>query len=127
MFLKASRFIPFGYFSPYENMAIDEYLISYYEKTLQPVFRLYGWSPAGISAGKNQEVLKDIDLDRCKKDSVPVVRRITGGGAIYHNNEVTYSIVCSEKDLSENNLTVKESFEKLNEFIIKMYKKSGLE
>ena len=127
MFLKTSRFIPFGYFSPYENMAIDEYLIYYYEKTLQPVFRLYAWNPAGISAGKNQEVLKDIDLEKCRRDAVPVVRRITGGGAIYHNNEVTYSIVCSEKDLSQNDMTVKESFEKLNEFIIKMYKKSGLE
>jgi|ERR1035437_858558 lipoate-protein ligase A len=126
MFLKTSRFIPFGYFSPYENMAIDEYLISYYERTLQPVFRLYAWSPAGISAGKNQEVLKDIDLEKCRRDAVPVVRRITGGGAIYHNNEVTYSIVCSGKDLSKNDLTVKESFEKLNEFMIKMYLKCGL-
>jgi lipoate-protein ligase A len=126
MFLKTSRFIPYGAFSPYENMAIDEYLLSYYEKTSQPVFRLYGWSPAGISVGKNQEALKDLDLNRCKKDAVPVVRRQTGGGAIYHNNEITYSIVCSEKDLSDKSLTVKGSFEKLNQFIIKMYAKYSL-
>jgi lipoate-protein ligase A len=126
MFLKKSRFIPFGYYSPYENMAIDEYLISYYERTLTPVLRLYGWNPSGISAGKNQEVLRDLDLERCRKDSVPVVRRMTGGGAIFHGNEVTYSIVCSPRDLSKNDLSVKESFEKLNAFIIKMYSKSGL-
>jgi lipoyl(octanoyl) transferase len=127
MFLKKSRLIPFNYYSPYENMAIDEYLISNYEKNLQPILRLYGWNPEGISAGKNQEVLKDIDLVKCKKNSVPVVRRLTGGGAIYHSNEVTYSIVCSEKELSTAGLTVKESFEKLNSFILKMYSKLGLE
>ncbi|MEI7542571.1 MAG: lipoate--protein ligase family protein [bacterium] len=126
MFNKNTRYIPFLKYSPYENMAIDEYMISYYEKIRQPVFRLYAWSPAGISVGKNQEVLKDINLENCKSKAVPVVRRITGGGAIYHNNEVTYSIVCSEKDLSENNLTVKESFEKVNQFILKMYAKCGL-
>jgi lipoate-protein ligase A len=126
MYSKTTRYIPFSSYSPYENMAIDEYLLSYYERTSQPVLRIYGWSPVGISVGKNQEALKDLDLNRCKKDAVPVVRRQTGGGAIYHNNEITYSIVCSEKDLSCKDLTVKESFEKLNQFIIKMYAKYSL-
>jgi lipoyl(octanoyl) transferase len=108
-------------------MAVDEYLIAYFEKTGQPVLRLYGWDPAGISAGKNQNVRQDIDLDKCKKESVPIVRRMTGGSAIFHRDEATYSIVCSEKDLSDRNLSVKGSFEKLNSFIIAMYGKFGLQ
>jgi lipoate-protein ligase A len=54
------------------------------------------------------------------------VRRLTGGGAIYHSNELTYSIVCSENDLSKTPISVKASFEKLNGFIMRMYSKFGL-
>jgi lipoate-protein ligase A len=126
MLLKKVRFIPFSNYSPYENMAIDEYLISYYEKTGVPVLRFYSWRPAGISVGRNQDAGADINLAKCKKDSVPVVRRLTGGGAIYHRRELTYSIACSETDISKPGATVKESFEDLNRFILNMYSKFGL-
>ena len=127
MFLNnRARLIPLASFSPYENMAIDEYLIGYYEKTGQPVLRLYSWKPAGLSIGRNQDAQKEINLEKCASLSVPVVRRLTGGGAIYHKDELTYSVVCSENDLSEEPLTVKASFEKLNAFIIRMYAKFGL-
>lgn len=125
--VKTIRYVPFAPYSPYENMAIDEAMISWYEKTKIPVFRLYAWNPAGISIGKNQDALSDIDIDKCVRDTVPVVRRLTGGGAIYHHNEVTYSLVCSDKNISAEALTVKGSFEKLNFFIIAMYAKFGLE
>ncbi len=124
---KTVRFIPFAYYSPYENMAIDEFLISYYEKTKIPVLRLYSWRPAGISAGKNQDVNLDIDIAACKAAGIPVVRRLTGGGAIFHKNELTYSIACSDTDFIGKKAGVKESFENLNAFILKMYFKFGLE
>jgi lipoate-protein ligase A len=127
MFLNNSvRLVPFAFYSPYENMAVDEYLVESYEKTRRPVLRLYSWRPAGISIGKNQDAQSDINLEKCSAASVAVVRRLTGGGAIYHKNELTYSITCSEKDISDGVLTVKETFEKLNAFIIRMYSKFGL-
>ena len=125
MFLKEVRFIPFSLYPPYENMAIDEYLINYYILKKKPVLRLYSWDPAGISIGKNQDI-NTINLEACLKDNVPVVRRMTGGGAIFHDKELTYSLVCSEHDISDEKVSVKESFELLNSFILKMYEKLGL-
>ncbi|HDQ26202.1 MAG TPA: lipoate--protein ligase family protein [bacterium] len=125
MFVNGVRFIPFARFSPYENMAIDEYLLNYYNTSEQPVLRLYSWNPTGISVGKNQDI-KTVNTAACSEDRIPVVRRLTGGGAIFHKNELTYCLVCSEKDISAEKLSIKESFEKLNGFLIKMYEKSGL-
>ena len=107
-------------------MAIDEYLTKYYEKTKVPVLRVYGWTPAAISIGKYQDALNDINIEKCTEDDMTIVRRMTGGGAILHDEELTYSLVCSEDDIGCKNLSVKECFEKLNLFIINMYKEFGL-
>jgi lipoate-protein ligase A len=127
MFLnKSVRLIPLAGFSPYENMAIDEFMIESYERNSRPVLRLYYWSPPGLSIGRNQDAQNEINLEKCAEKHLPIVRRITGGGAIYHSNELTYSIVCSENDLSETPVSVKASFEILNGFIMRMYSKFGL-
>jgi lipoate-protein ligase A len=107
-------------------MAIDEYLIKYYEKTKKPVLRFYGWSPASISIGKYQDALNDINIEACTDDDMAVIRRMTGGGAILHDEELTYSLVCSEEDMGCKNMPVKETFEKLNAFILNLYKELGL-
>jgi lipoyl(octanoyl) transferase len=57
-----------------------------------PVLRLFRWSPWAISLGHNQS-LEDIDLEACRRDGIDVVRRPTGGRAILHAEEVTYSVV----------------------------------
>ncbi len=120
------RYIPFTENNPYDNMAMDEALLSIYSKTKQPILRLYGWSPAGISIGKYQKVEETLNLSACKEDGVAVVRRITGGGAIFHQKEITYCIVCSQDDIGMKNKTVKESFEKLTSFIMDFYIELGL-
>jgi lipoyl(octanoyl) transferase len=124
--LKEWRFLPYEKLPCYENMAIDEYLIKYYEKTKRPVLRFYGWTPPSISIGKYQDAMNDINIEICTDDDMTIVRRMTGGGAILHDEELTYSIVCSEEDIDCKNLPVKETFEKLNTFIINMYKEMGL-
>ena len=108
-------------------MAFDEALVNIYSKSKQPVLRLYGWKPAGISVGKYQEASADISKGACREDGVIVVRRLTGGGAIFHDKELTYSVVCSEDDIGMKNKTVKESFEKLTSFILAFYKSLGLD
>ncbi len=58
------------------------------------ILRLYRWKPYAISLGANQSE-KEIDVERAKKDLIDVVKRPTGGRAIFHAEELTYSFVVS--------------------------------
>ena len=75
------------------NMAIDEAL----SETAIPTIRFYGWKPSAVSIGYFQSLEKEVDLDHCKKHSVDFVRRRTGGGAVFHEHEITYSIIGKEE------------------------------
>src|SRR4030067_1527656 len=86
---------PAGRVGP-ENMAVDENLMHCHLRALRPVLRTYAWDPPAISIGRYQTTDR-IYYEACRKDGVPVVRRITGGGAIFHDSEVTYSFVCPER------------------------------
>ena len=55
-------------------------------------FRLYRWNPYTISLGANQTT-DDIDLEKTKRDGIDVVKRPTGGRAIFHSEELTYSVI----------------------------------
>jgi lipoate-protein ligase A len=57
-----------------------------------PVLRLFQWKPWAVSLGYNQD-RDEIDADACSRDGVEVVRRPTGGRAILHAEELTYSVV----------------------------------
>ena len=90
---KSWRFLNTGYNDGFLNMAIDEVLSQVsVPRDHKPVLRVYGWRPYAISLGYNQDE-NDIDLECCDRDNIDVVRRPTGGRAIFHAEEVTYSIV----------------------------------
>jgi lipoate-protein ligase A len=75
------------------NMWYDEMLVQrLMEGSGAPTVRLYRWKPWAISLGRHQS-LSDIDVDRCGKEGIDVVRRPTGGRAILHAEELTYSVV----------------------------------
>jgi lipoyl(octanoyl) transferase len=75
------------------NMALDEALLfSCEEQNSPPILRLYGWNPPGISLGYSQSIARTIDLKKCREHHIDVVRRITGGRAVLHENERTYCI-----------------------------------
>jgi len=120
------RFIDTGPLPGAENMAIDEALLACFdpEKSM-PVLRLYGWSPPAFSYGRFQQPEEIFDLARCRAAGVQVVRRITGGGVIYHADELTYSLVCPT-DFIPAARSVKETFFFLTSFLISFYKKLGL-
>jgi len=122
--LKA-RLIPYAPRSGPENMAMDEYLISWHMNTGVPVFRVYAWNPPAISLGRYQQI-DCVDLEACRADGVDVVRRVTGGGAIYHDRELTYSLACAGDNLDKKSLTIQESFEIVNRFLIVFYRWLGL-
>lgn len=78
----------------YTNMAMDEVLL---KKMLNPdalpILRVYTWSHPSISVGYFQNVTDDFDLTLCKGRGWPLVRRLTGGRAVFHDHELTYSIL----------------------------------
>lgn len=79
-------------------MAIDEAIMDAVGSgTVPPTLRLYQWSPACMSLGKRQP-LSGVDLAACHRDGVDVVRRATGGWAILHTDELTYSIATLPSD-----------------------------
>lgn len=89
------RLIESGYRDPYTNMAIDEAVFLMREKLgLPATLRFYSWKPAAISIGYFQKI-EDPSLEEYKRQKLTIVRRFTGGGAIFHKNEVTYSLACS--------------------------------
>lgn len=76
------------------NMALDEALLhSVARGDSLPVLRFYRWKPATVTLGYAQSVTSDIDLDVCRRAGLNVVRRSTGGRAVLHDNEVTYSVI----------------------------------
>lgn len=87
------RLLSTGYSSAAENMAIDEAVLNEIAAGRSlPTLRFYGWKPPAISIGYFQSLEEEVDLNACKKHGVDYVRRITGGGAVLHEHEITYSI-----------------------------------
>ncbi len=88
------RLLVDGYLTPAENMARDEVLLRrVIAGASSPCLRFYRWKPPGLSIGRFQKVVNGVDLGGCRKHGVKVVRRLTGGEAVLHDDELTYSII----------------------------------
>jgi lipoyl(octanoyl) transferase len=85
------------------NMAIDETLWRGRQAgTAPPTLRVFAWHPPTVSLGYGQPLDAAVDVAACRRLRVGLVRRPTGGGAIYHDGperELTYSVVASHEDL----------------------------
>lgn len=89
-------------YDAFMNMAIDEaVLISVIEEKTPNTLRFYRWNPSAVSIGRFQDIRKEVNLLNCGLAGVDVVRRISGGGAVYHDykDEVTYSAIVRKADL----------------------------
>lgn len=83
------------------NMAIDEAIMLAHSKgEVPPTLRFYGWQPAAVSLGYFQQERAAIDEQECSRLGVDIVRRLTGGRAVLHDEELTYSIVVQENNPS---------------------------
>lgn len=93
-------------------MAIDEaIMISHKEGKTPPTLRFYTWEPACMSIGYFQKLEDEIDLDKCRELAIDCVRRATGGRAVLHDDELTYSIVVSEDNsLMDPSITLSYKF-----------------
>ncbi|MDR3572491.1 MAG: biotin/lipoate A/B protein ligase family protein [Anaerolineaceae bacterium] len=139
------RMIRFQKFNAFMNMAIDEAIMEGIRGgTSLPTIRFYGWTPSAISIGFFQGLLNEVNLEACKEAGVDVVRRLTGGGAVYHDTdgEVTYSIlgpveifpakildsyrvICADILFALDLLGIQASFEPVNDLILDGKKISG--
>ena len=82
-----------GFRDCYYNMGLDEALLESVAAGSQPVLRFYGWNPPAVSIGYFQDLDKEVNMDVVKQYGFNIVRRISGGGAVLHRSELTYSII----------------------------------
>ena len=96
--MRPFRFIYSGANNGFVNMAMDEAVLTELQhKRSTPLLRIYKWIPPTITIGYFQPA-RDIDFDRCRDDGIGIVRRLTGGRAVLHNEELTYSILFTNED-----------------------------
>ena len=89
------------------NMAIDEAVLrARMAERVPDTLRFYRWKPSAVSVGKFQKVENEVYLDNCRRLDVGVVRRISGGGTVYHDaeDEVTYSVIAKTGDLAATDI-----------------------
>ena len=97
--MSAWRFLATGCESGAFNMAVDETLLQGMSSGGgEPVFRVFGWNPPALSLGYGQEACREVDLEKCRRAGIDIVRRLTGGRAVLHWKELTYSAIWSEDD-----------------------------
>ena len=121
------RIIPYSVNPGEVNMQVDSDLLDYaIEHHLEyPTLRLYGWKPACVSLGRNQEG-DFLDKNTLESNGIDVVRRLTGGRALLHDDEITYSYVCPVSYL-KNGESVVLSYKEICEFLIDKFKILGIE
>ena len=91
----------------FTNMAIDEAILTArIQERVPNTLRLFMWEPSAVSIGRFQDASTAVHLENCRNHGIDVVRRISGGGAVYHDqrDEITYSVVVSEKDFGSADL-----------------------
>jgi lipoate-protein ligase A len=107
------------------NMAIDEALLESVIRGGQPAVRFYTWSPPTLSLGVNQSA-GEIDAVACEETGFGLVRRITGGRAVLHQHELTYSVVAPENDTRVSG-GVLESYRKISVALVEGLRSLGVD
>ncbi len=131
----------------YTQMAMDEAIAYARGRGETPdTIRLYRWSPSAVSIGYFQSLEEVVDLEACRRLGVDVIRRISGGGAVFHDceGEITYSLTTGEgnpkipRDISKSyrvicagivealkNLGLEAEFKPINDILVGGRKISG--
>lgn len=116
------KFIDYKIYTGKENMKIDSDILESCTKnnTVEPVFRLYGWEPACVSLGRNQDS-QFINNELLSKNGIDIVRRLTGGRALLHDMELTYSYV-TPASIIPNGENITASYEFISQIWIDIFK-----
>lgn len=109
------------------NMALDEALLDWHSVGLiPPVIRFYEWNPATLSIGYFQRAEQDINIEAVRNQGLGFVRRPTGGRAVLHDQELTYSVIVSESYPTMPQ-TVTEAYRVISEGLLIGFQQLGLD
>ncbi|MEM3550509.1 MAG: biotin/lipoate A/B protein ligase family protein [Candidatus Bathyarchaeia archaeon] len=109
------RLLETGFNNAFYNMALDEAVSAARRMNLVPnTIRFYRWNPSAVSIGYFQSMEEEVDVEACRRLGTDFVRRVTGGGAVYHDRdgELTYSIVVNS-DHKIVSLDFQKTYEKI--------------
>ena len=128
----------------YRAMAYDEACVESVQAGGPPTIRFWTWRPSAVSIGYFQSLEDEVNVTACREQGVNIVRRRTGGGAVYHDakREFTYSVICPEEMVSKRitesyriicdwirrglwNLGIESSFHPINDILAGGKKISG--
>lgn len=119
------RYIPPIEADAAKQMAIDEAVLRSFDSgRSEPTFRFFRFKPSSITLGYTQSIEGTIHEDRCREEDIPFVRRITGGGTVFHDyqGEITYSMVTEKSEKK-----IEKSFKENLQPVINTLKSFGLE
>ncbi len=100
----------------FANMAVDEAIMrARIEGKVPNTLRFYMWKPSAVSIGRFQNLNNEVHVQNCRKHGVDIVRRISGGGAVYHDSEgeITYCVVAKTADLGCGALNMLPAYQKI--------------
>jgi len=110
---------------PARNMAIDEFLFKVCQRESAGFFRIYSWNKPSFSIGVHQKISKAINIEYIRENDLGLVRRITGGKTVLHDDEITYSIISSEEKFFQDNDLFK-SYSLISNIILKTFRRTGI-
>lgn len=120
------RLLPLKVDDPSRNMAMDEAILKQVGSgSSPPTLRLYRWGPSAVSLGCFQGIDYEVDLEKAEENGIDVVRRISGGGTVFHDHsgEITYSIITPLEEIPTD---VVESFKKVCKGLMAGFENLGL-
>jgi len=120
------RLLPLRTDDAFTAMAIDEALLRSNAEGRSPnTLRFWRWLPSAVSLGCFQSAEREVDFGAAGRYGVDVVRRITGGGAVFHDysGELTYSVVCRQGEVPDD---IIESYRLICGGLVRGFEQLGL-
>jgi len=103
-------------------MALDDALMNRARTSGEWVARLYSWSRPTISLGRNQTARGRYDLERIRELGLDMVRRPTGGRAILHDREITYSVTAPMAETGD----LRQAYDRINRLVLETLHRLGV-
>ncbi|HON55578.1 MAG TPA: biotin/lipoate A/B protein ligase family protein [bacterium] len=116
------KHLEYGVFSGIENMAEDWRLLEISENQGISFFRCYGWCAPAITIGHHQKIDNTINIQFCQNKKIDIIKRPTGGKAIFHNNDFTFAVILN-KNIAIENLTLQNAYALVNTALFQTLKK----
>jgi lipoate-protein ligase A len=114
-------YVPYKCLSGEMNMNIDHSIATHFSEIGTPILRFFGWTPHALSIGFHQKI-SEFNFDQIKDEAVDIIRRPTGGRAIYHGNELTYSVIIPKVYMKKSEL-----YRRIHKAFIEGFRELGLE